>query len=132
MNRHIPLCIAVALCVGALIGCSTPQYLHKGVHDGVELAYRWNHPARKPSELLVRMKNTTDADREVHLTIDLYYQGRTVETLTADTCIKAGRTMNGKLNGLYFVPAQLTSEQIKSGDAVAEMTRTEVAAATCE
>lgn len=113
-------------------GCSAPQYLHKGMHEGVELAYRWNHPVGKPSELLVRMKNTTTADREVHLTIDLYYQGRTVETLTADTCIKAGRTMNGKLNGLYFVPAQLTTEQIRSGDATAEMTRTEVTAATCE
>lgn len=115
-----------------LMGCSAPQYLHKGVYDGVELAYRWNHPTGKPSELLVRMENTATTDREVHLAIDLYYQGRTVETFTADTCIKAGRTMNGKLNGIYFVPAQLTTEQIKSGDAVAEMTRSEVAAGTCE
>jgi hypothetical protein len=126
MKRHL------ALLALLMAGCAAPQYLHKGVHDGVELAYRWNHPPGKPSELLVRMRNTTEADREVHLTIDLYYQGRTVETLTADTCIKAGRTMNGKLNGIYFVPTRLTTEQIKSGDAVAEMTRTEVVAATCE
>ncbi|MBK6371646.1 MAG: hypothetical protein IPF64_18025 [Flavobacteriales bacterium] len=38
-----------------------------------------------------------------------------------DTCIRAGRTMNGKLNGVYFIPTRLTTEQIKSGDAVAEM-----------
>lgn len=123
---------SLSLLILMCVGCTTPQYLHKGVHDGVELAYRWNHPMGKPSELLVRMKNTSGTDREVHLAIDLYYQGRTVETLTADTCIKAGRTMDGKLNGIYFVPAQLTTEQIKSGDATAEMTRTEVVAATCE
>jgi hypothetical protein len=102
------------------------------VQDGVELAYRWNHPPGKPSELLVRMKNTAAEDRSVHLVIDLAYQGRTVESLTADTCIRAGQTLNGKLNGIYFVPTTLTTEQIKSGDADAELTRSEVGRTACE
>ena len=77
------------------------------------------------------MKNTTQEDRHVSLVIDLYYQGLTVEVLEADTCIKAGRTLNGNLNGIYFIPQRLSSEQIKSGDAEAELTRSEVTPETC-
>lgn len=109
----------------ALAGCKGPEWLQKGVHDGVELSYRWNHPAGKPTELLLRMHNPTSEDRAIDLAIDLYYQGRTVETLSADTCIRAGQTMTGKLNGIYFIPERVTTEQIKSGDAKAEVTRTQ-------
>ncbi len=114
-----------------LAGCAPPEYLHKGVQDGVELAYRWNHPTGKPSELLLKMVNTTDQDKNVALIIDLYYQGLTVETLTADTCLPAGSTMNGKMNGIYFIPERLSTEQIKSGDATAELTRTNIENGTC-
>ena len=124
MKRLLPLLLFT-------LGCSQPQFLHKGVQDGVELAYRWNHPVGKPSELLVRMVNTTAMDKQVGLVIDLAYQGRTVETMTADTCIKAGQTLNGHFNGIYFVPATLTTAQIKSGDAEAELTRTTITGSTC-
>jgi hypothetical protein len=107
------------------------KFIHKGERNGVEMAYRWDHPLGKPSELLLRLKNTSKEDRHLDLVIDLYYQGLTVESFQADTCIKAGATLNGKLNGIYFVPTRVTTEQIKSGDAEAEMTRTEVEAANC-
>lgn len=106
-------------------------FIQKGEREGVEMAYRWNHPVGKPSELILKLKNTTQEDRHVSLVIDLYYQGLTVEVLEADTCIKAGRTLNGKLNGIYFIPQRLSSEQIKSGDAEAELTRSEVTPETC-
>lgn len=123
--------LVIAALVLTTASCAPPEYLHKGVQDGVELAYRWNHPTGKPSELLLKMVNTTDQDKNVNLVIDLYYQGLTVETLTADTCIKAGNTMNGKLNGIYFIPTRLTTEQIKSGDATAELTNTHIEKGTC-
>ncbi len=124
MKRIIPLLLLA-------VACSPTEYLHKGVQGGVELAYRWNHPVGKKSELLLKMVNTTAEDKEVDLVIDLYYQGRTVESFSADTSIKAGQTMNGKLNGIYFTPSTLTVEQIKSGDATAELTRTTITSATC-
>lgn len=124
MKRIIPLLLLA-------VACSPTEYLHKGVQDGVELAYRWNHPAGKPSELLLKLVNTTADDKEVDLVIDLYYQGRTVESFSADTCIKAGQTMNGRLNGIYFIPSALTSGQIKSGDATAELTRTTISISMC-
>ena len=122
---------AILLLVVLLTACSTPQYVYKGVQEDVELGYRWNHPTGKPSELLVRLKNTAAEDRSVSLVIDLSYQGLTVETLELDTCIRAGQTMNGKLNGVYFIPTRLTTEQIKSGDALADLTKTVIAKSNC-
>ena len=110
-----------------LMGCAAPQYLAKGTHDGVEVAYRWNHPANKPSELLLRLKNTTENDKQIELVIDVAYQGRTVESLSADTCIKAGQVLNGKLNGIYFIPTRVTTQQIKDGGVDVDLTRTTVA-----
>lgn len=126
MKRLLPL---LFLSQSAVFAQS--KFVHKGEHNGVELAYRWNHPVGKPSELLMRMKNTTKEDKRVDLVIDLYYQGLTVESFEADTCIKAGVTLTGKLNGIYFVPGRVTTEQIKSGDAEAEITRSEIETGTC-
>ncbi len=109
-----------------IAGCAAPQYLAKGTHDGVEVAYRWNHPANKPSELLLRLKNTTDTDKRIELVIDVAYQGRTLESLEADTCIRGGQTLNGKLNGTYFIPTRVTTPQIKDGDVDVDLTRTTV------
>jgi len=126
--KALPTLLAIAL----LLGCSAPAYLYKGTHDGVEISYRWNHPPGKPSELLLKLTNAAVEDKRLDLVIDLYYQGRTVESLQADTCIRSGQTLNGKLNGIYFVPQRVTTEQIKSGDAKVEMTRTGIEPAMCE
>lgn len=123
--------IALLLLVTPLAAMAQGKYITKGERNGVELAYRWNHPLGRPSELHLRLKNNTAEDKSLSLEIDLSYQGLTVETLSADTCIKAGRTMTGKLNGIYFVPTRLTTDQLKSGDTEAEFTRTEVTGGEC-
>jgi hypothetical protein len=127
MNRAILFTISSLI----LVSCAGPKYLHTSVHDGVEIAYRWAHRNDRPSELLMRMENTTLEDKRVSLVIDLYHQGRTVETLEADTCLRVGQTMTGKLNGIYFVPEQVTTEQIKSGEVQLEMTRTFIEPLPC-
>lgn len=107
-------------------GCAPTQYLHKGTYDGIGVSYRWNHPTGKPSELLLRLENTTDKDLRIDLEIDLTYQGRTVETFDADTCMRAGQVLNGKLNGIYFIPQQVTTEQIRTGGTDLDLARTTV------
>ncbi len=114
-----------------LASCTGAQYLEKGTFDGIEVAYRWNHPPGKPSELLLRLKNIADTDRSIALAIDLYYQGRTVETFEADTCLRPGMMLMGKLNGIHFIPERLTTDQIKDGGAQVEVTRTDVTKAPC-
>ncbi len=115
-----------------LCGCSGPQFLYKGQQDGVDIAYRWKHVPAKPTELLLRLENKAIEDKRMELVIDLYYQGRTVESLFADTCIKVGQTLNGKVNGFYFIPEKVSTEQIKSGDVNVEITRTMIESAECQ
>ena len=106
-----------------LTACAGPSYFYKGAQDGIDVSYRWNHPTNKTSELLLKLENIAATDKVVSLDLDLYYQGRTVETFHADTCIRAGQTLNGTLTGIYFIPDRLTYDQIKSGDANVELTR---------
>ena len=54
--------------------------------------------------------------------LDIHFQALTVEQFHADTCIPAGRTFNGKLNGIYFIPQVLTTEQAKSPDTQVDLT----------
>ncbi|HRD51346.1 MAG TPA: hypothetical protein PKY96_01730, partial [Flavobacteriales bacterium] len=70
-------------------------------------------------------------DRSIALAIDLYYQGRTMETFEADTCLKPGMLLMGRLNGIRFVPERLTTAQIQDGNTQVEVTRTEVTKAPC-
>lgn len=121
MPRALLLFALLAASIGA-----HAQYVKKGRVNGVDLAYRWRHPAGKPSELLIRMENTAGGDRRVSLQVDLSYQGLTVELLSADTCIKAGAVLNGRVNGTYFRPQRLTTEQIRSGDVEVDLTNTSV------
>lgn len=123
----------VLLLVTCITGITTAcgQFVSKGTHDGVEVAYRWRHPKGKLSELQLQLKNTTTVDKRISLGIDLYYQGLTVETFEADTCLRGGQRITGKLNGFYFIPERLTTQQIKDGGTDIEVTRTAITDEPC-
>lgn len=104
------------LVLAASAGCKAPQFIQAGEKDGVSVDYRWNIKTGKPPELLLKIANKSGSAQHLHLELDLSYQAFTVEQLTADTCIPAGRTFNGKLNGIYFIPKALTSAQAASPD----------------
>ena len=127
MKRILPPIMLLLLAAS----CAQKNWLYKGSHDGVDISYRWNHPVNKPSELVLRMQNTASEDKRVEVVIDLFYQGRTVETLLADTCIRVGQTLDGKVNGIYFVPERLNTTQIKDGGTNVELTNTGVSSAVC-
>ncbi len=126
MKKLLPFILSI------FFGCSAPKTIHKAVHDGIEIAYHWDHDENEPSELVMRMDNKTLEDRRISLVIDIYLNGKTVETLQADTCIRLGQSLNGKLNGIYFVPENVSPAQIKSGEVQIEMTRTFVEPLPCE
>lgn len=105
-----------------LLGCKAPQFMQAGQKDHVSVSYRWNNKPGKPTELLLKIVNSGDSAQQLHMGLDLYYQGFTVEQFSADTCIPAGRTFNGKLNGIYFLPKQITAEQAASPDTKVELT----------
>ncbi|HMN06372.1 MAG TPA: hypothetical protein PKD45_11655 [Flavobacteriales bacterium] len=123
MNKYAVM-LAVLM---AATGCKAPQFILGAEQEGVSVSYRWNHRPEKPSELLLKITNNAPSARQVHVEIDLSHQALTVEQFTADTCIPAGRTFNGKLNGIYFVPQHLTPAQAASSDTKVELTRLETA-----
>jgi hypothetical protein len=105
-----------------LAGCTPTQFIQAGQQNGVAVSYRWNSKPGKPTELLLKIVNTGDSAQQLHLGLDLYYQGFTVEQFSADTCIPAGRTFNGKLNGIYFIPKHLTPAQAASPGSKVDLT----------
>ncbi len=122
MRKELVLIMLAAL--GA--GCKMPQYVSGGEKEGVAVSYAWNHRDGKPSELLLKLKNNSNGTKRVHVGIDLSYQAFTVEQLSADTCIPAGRTFTGKMNGIYFVPQHLTAEQAASADTRVQLSQFDV------
>lgn len=106
----------------ALCGCNTPQFIQAGQKNDVAVSYRWSTKTEGPAELLLKIVNHGTSAQQLHLGLDLYYQGFTVEEFSADTCIPAGRTYNGKLNGLYFTSGKLTREQATGPDAKVDLT----------
>lgn len=105
-----------------LLGCKAPQFMQAGQKSDVSVSYRWNSKPGKPTELLLKIVNAGDSAQQLHLGLDLYYQGFTVEQFSADTCIPARRTFNGKMNGIYFIPKQITPEQAAGPDTKVELT----------
>lgn len=122
--------IATLLLVLGITSCKAPQFIQGGEKDGVAVSYRWNHRPDKPSELLLKIVNESPSAQQVQVGLDLYFQAFTVEQFSADTCIPAGRTFNGKLNGIYFIPNELTPEQAASPDAKVQLTTFSVAPLT--
>lgn len=110
-NAWIPLLMLLAI-----PGCKAPAFIQEGTKDGVTVSYRWNHRPGHPSELLLKIANVSGYAQHVKLGLDVSFQNFTVEELSADTCIPAGRVFNGKLNGIYFIPRNLTPEQAASPD----------------
>lgn len=126
-----PLLYPLAVCL-ATTACKAPQYVQAGAKNNVQVQYRWNIRPDKPAELLLKIANKDSSAQRIHLGLDVYYQGFTVEEFSADTCIRAGRTFNGKMNGIYFIPQKLTSEQAASPDTKVDLTEfTAEPAATC-
>ncbi|MCO6482401.1 MAG: hypothetical protein J5I62_06370 [Flavobacteriales bacterium] len=110
-NAWIPLLMLLAI-----PGCKVPAFIQEGTKDGVTVSYRWSHRPGYPSELLLKIANASGYAQHVKLGLDVSFQTFTVEELSADTCIPAGRVFNGKLNGIYFIPRNLTPEQAASPD----------------
>ena len=122
---------ALVLCLLLAPPAAAQKFTSKGQEEGIAIGYRWLHPVGRPSELLLRLENTTTDDRQLSLELALSHQGFTVETMHADTCMKAGSKLVGKLNGFWFRPTELTTEQIKSGAVDVELARAVVMVRPC-
>lgn len=100
--------------LGTMVG-TAQEFITLADTNGLSIAYRWNHPKNKPTELLLRVNNPGPQARDLQAVLDLQVDGFTNEELIVELCIPPGRTLRGKFNGLYFTPEQVTRELVLQG-----------------
>lgn len=67
--------------------------------------------------VLLKVVNSGDSAVQYMVEMDFFFQGKRIESLAAlPMCLDAGKTSQGKLNGMYFQSESLTSEQMLSDD----------------
>ncbi len=88
--------------------------------EGVTFGYKWaeakNEAGEKVPALLLEVRNENAHPINYNLSVDFYYEGILRESGELEHCIPAGRTRKGKLNGVYLLSENFTSNQISSGD----------------
>ena len=115
MRRSI---ITLCLLVSASMTFAQEKYAEKISTEHVDIQYKWKYPmtggVAGPAELLLKLKNKDDdaisISFEIAYTLDL----RTVATFSIDTCMKAKKTIYGKMNGLYFVAPDISNDVLMS------------------
>lgn len=98
--------------------------------DGVSFGYKWaeakNDAGESVPALLLQVVNKNDTAINYSMSVDFYYEGVLRESGELDNCVPAGKTRKGKLNGVYLISENFTSEQIKSSDFALELNDIEV------
>lgn len=113
----------IALLALLLNSCAVAQrgYTEQIRQDGLKIATKWGKAkdedgARKKA-LLIAVENTNPHALEYEFNILFYYEGRLRETgMIPSSCIEGLKSKVGKLTGTYFIPTQLSEEQLGSPD----------------
>ena len=89
--------------------------------DKLEISGKWAHTKifdeTSPLELRLKIENTGDSAITFNYQISLYMDVLIKEQSEPEQfTIKAGKIKQGKLNGVRFLPATLTNDEIQSKD----------------
>ncbi len=94
------------------------KYTEKLSTEKVDIHYKWKYPTKGgvegPAELLLKVKNKNQEPISISFEVAYMLDMKTVATFAVDTCLKAKKTIYGKLNGLYFISEDLSNEEIRS------------------
>ncbi|MFT4680043.1 MAG: hypothetical protein ACI84C_002868 [Flavobacteriales bacterium] len=84
--------------------------------------------------LFLKVVNNNSEDYTYSFGLDFYFKNKTTDSMPLMTyCLRAGRSSQGKMNGVYFQSDSLTDEQIKSDDFGFELIDLEVSPGyTCD
>lgn len=93
--------------------------------EGVSFGYKWaeakNDAGEKVPALLLQVANENDHAIEYALSVDFYYEGVLRESGELNECVEANKTRKGKLNGVYLISENFTSDQINNSDFMLEL-----------
>ena len=107
---------AIAL-LTMLTSCSAQRYVQYQKVNGLEISTKWGQAKDadgvKKDALLLKVENTADQAVTLAMDINLYYEGMLRESGRIEgECIPGLKSRVGKLNGIYFVPENFSSEQL--------------------
>jgi hypothetical protein len=111
---------AIAL-LTILTSCSAQRYVQYQKVEGLEISTKWgtakNAEGEKKDALLLKVENTADQAVALSMDINLYYEGVLRESGRIEgECIPGLKSRVGKLNGIYFIPENFTSEQLQNSN----------------
>lgn len=114
MKNCIGLLIAVFLCGAMQAQKGYSQYQKV---NGLEISTKWGQAKDadgvKKDALLLKVENTEDKAVTLAMDMNLYYEGMLRESGRIEgVCIPGLKSRVGKLNGIYFVPENFTSDQL--------------------
>ncbi len=123
------LLLAIAFLLLTAQTCNTGYTTYKKT-EGVTFGYKWaqakNEEGEKVPALLLEVRNENPHDIRYNLSVDFYYEGILRESGSLDSCVPANRTRKGKLNGVYLLSENFTSEQIQGTDFKLELNDVDV------
>jgi hypothetical protein len=109
----------------------TAQYQVFKEVDGVVFSTRWVkekwYKRNSPKVLSVRVQNKNEYTVKYTVGVEIFKNTVLLESLPEEEyTLDAGKRVTGRLNGIMFKPAKLTSEEIEKGDFDLELSGLEV------
>ena len=128
MKNCIGLLVAIFLCGAAQAQRGYTQYQKV---NGLEISTKWGQAKDadgvKKDALLLKVENTEDKAVTLAFDINFYYEGILRESGRIEgECIPGLKSRVGKLNGIYFVPENFTSDQLSYKDFIFSLHEIEV------
>ena len=100
--------------------------------EGVEFSYKWK-PSKclkkdSPLILIIKIANNNDYAANIAYTVDFFWQGlKTATSEEQSFCIKANKSLVGKIRKFDFDRSKYSNEQILSDQFIMELTGIKVA-----
>lgn len=98
---------------------SQKEYLPVNSEEGIEFSYLWKRSKvlkkDSPMILFLKIHNSNEYIASVDFTVDYFWNGvRSASSEPNNQCIKAGKTLKGKIKNLTYEKAGYTDQDISS------------------
>ena len=115
--KSILIISSIILINGNLI--AQKDYQNLTSNEGIDISYKWKHSKilKKDSPLILflKLKNTNDYNATVKFTVDYFWNGiRNASSEGNNICIKANRSVKGKIKKMTFDTAKFSDEDLFS------------------
>lgn len=110
---------------------SQKKFIEFSQSNGVVFLTKWTHEKwysrKSPLILSVKVINKNESTVEYSLGVDFFLNGKLAEQNHPVTyCLKSGKSAQGKLNGVYFKPKNISEQEVMSDWFEFELTGLEV------